>query len=277
MKVCVVQPPYNKADPRLDKTICWEIKSLEGCDSSMDLIVLPEEIEFNDQKNDEEKQTELLDKCAQTARRCNAIVCVNAKRPAGKGLRNTTFIFDRSGNLAGKYYKQHLTSKETTYLDSSYTYEYEPVPIVTIDGIRFAFLTCYDFYFYEYFGCIALEKPDIIIGCSLQRTDPHNIIRLITQYCAYNTNAYVVRSSVSLGEDSDVGGCSMVVSPDSSILLDMGNKVGTAMAEIDPKKKYYKSGGFGNPPCSHFEYMEKGRRPWKYRPARAGGLYGKQH
>ena len=64
-----------------------------------------------------------------------------------------------------------------------------------------------------------------------------------------------------------LGGCSMVVSPDSSILLDMENKVGIATVEIDPKKKYYKSGGFGNPPCSHFEYMKKGRRPWKYRPA----------
>jgi glycerophosphoryl diester phosphodiesterase len=36
---------------------------------------------------------------------------------------------------------------------------------------------------------------------------------------------------------------------------------------IDPSKKYYKPAGFGNPDSAHFEYIEVGRRPWKYRPA----------
>jgi glycerophosphoryl diester phosphodiesterase len=37
--------------------------------------------------------------------------------------------------------------------------------------------------------------------------------------------------------------------------------------DFDPKDKYYKPAGFGNPPSAHYEYIEKGRRPWKYRPA----------
>jgi glycerophosphoryl diester phosphodiesterase len=40
-----------------------------------------------------------------------------------------------------------------------------------------------------------------------------------------------------------------------------------ATADIDPHAKYYKPAGFGNPPSAHYEYIEKGRRPWKYRPA----------
>ncbi|MBQ4145054.1 MAG: hypothetical protein IJD36_00370, partial [Clostridia bacterium] len=32
-------------------------------------------------------------------------------------------------------------------------------------------------------------------------------------------------------------------------------------------QKYYKPAGFGNAPSAHYEYIEKGRRPWKYRPA----------
>ena len=39
------------------------------------------------------------------------------------------------------------------------------------------------------------------------------------------------------------------------------------MKLIDISKKYFKPAGFGNPPSAHYEYIEKGRRPWKYRPA----------
>ena len=45
----------------------------------------------------------------------------------------------------------------------------------------------------------------------------------------------------------------------------MYSQVGIATAEVDVKKKFYKPAGFGNPPSAHYEYIEKGRRPWKYR------------
>ena len=47
----------------------------------------------------------------------------------------------------------------------------------------------------------------------------------------------------------------------------MKSRVGMETVEIDVTKKYYKPAGFGNPPSAHYEYTEKGRRPWKYRPA----------
>jgi glycerophosphoryl diester phosphodiesterase len=46
----------------------------------------------------------------------------------------------------------------------------------------------------------------------------------------------------------------------------MYSKVGISTVEINPKDKYFKPAGFGNPPSAHYEYIEKGRRPWKYRP-----------
>lgn len=45
----------------------------------------------------------------------------------------------------------------------------------------------------------------------------------------------------------------------------MKSRVGFETVEIDPKKKYYKPAGFGNPDAAHHEYIEVGRRPWKYR------------
>ncbi|MBQ5746829.1 MAG: hypothetical protein IIV81_02705, partial [Clostridia bacterium] len=44
-------------------------------------------------------------------------------------------------------------------------------------------------------------------------------------------------------------------------------RVGVESVEIDVRDKYFKPAGFGNPPSAHYEYIEKGRRPWKYRPS----------
>lgn len=139
--------------------------------------------------------------------------------------------------------------------------------MVELEGIRFAFLTCYDFYFYEAFANIARQNVDVIIGCSHQRSDTHLALEILSQNLAYNTNAYVLRSSVSMDENSDIGGASMVVAPNGEILVNLKSRVGMETVEIDPKAKYYKPAGFGNPPSAHYEYIEKGRRPWKYRPA----------
>ena len=59
----------------------------------------------------------------------------------------------------------------------------------------------------------------------------------------------------------------MVVAPTGKVLVNMYSKVGLATVDIDPHEKYFKPAGFGNPPSAHYEYIEKGRRPWKYRPA----------
>lgn len=99
------------------------------------------------------------------------------------GVRNTTHAFDREGNLVGRYFKEHpapsevKTEKEGGHeCDVAYSYEFRAPIVITIEGIRFAFLTCYDFYFYEYFAQIARQNVDVIIGCSLQRTDTHEAL-----------------------------------------------------------------------------------------------------
>ena len=50
-------------------------------------------------------------------------------------------------------------------------------------------------------------------------------------------------------------------------MLNLNIRVGLETVEIDVTQKYYKPAGFGNPDAAHYEYIEKGRRPWKYRPA----------
>ena len=277
MKVCIIQPAYSTDFNNCDKYFEEQLKLLYSCDESMDLIVMPESCDIPCLAKTKEDGVRaykkylpiLMDAVKTTAKRCNAMIFFSGRSEEATGLRNTTYAVNRRGELVGKYFKQHLTPGEVTKtrLDSDYTFEFSEPTVIEMEGIRFGFLTCYDFYFYEAFANIARQNVDIIIGCSHQRSDTHLAIEIFSQNLAYNTNSYVIRSSVSMDENSDIGGGSMVVAPTGKTLVNMYSKIGIATVDIDPKDKYYKPAGFGNPLAAHYEYIEKGRRPWKYRPA----------
>lgn len=280
MKICIVQPSYS-FDKR-DAEKCFEglLSLLDKCDESLDLIVLPEysdilaDVQGKDEFYNAIKRfnSALLKKAKETAARCHALVFVNAGYETENGIRNTTHAIDRNGNVIGRYFKAHPAPSEVKSdaeggheLDVGYSYESASPYILEAEGLRFAFLTCYDFYFYEYFAKIAKENVDIIIGCSLQRTDSHEALSIINKFLCYNTNAHLIRASVSLGEASQLCGCSMVVSPKGEMLLNMENRVGLGVCEIEPKNKHYKPAGHLGSLKSHYEYIEEGRRPWLYR------------
>lgn len=253
---------------------------LEQCDASLDVIVLPE---YSDVPADVKGKAGyydavvkygaiILEKAKETAKRCSAIVFFNAGHQTEKGIRNTTYAINREGEIIGRYFKAHPAPSEVKTdveggheLDVEYSYEYAPPYTVEVEGLRIGFLTCYDFYFYENYARIAREIVDLIIGCSLQRTDTHEALSIINKFLCYQTNAYLIRASVSLGADSKVCGCSMVVSPKGEELLNLKNQVGLGICEINPKEKYYKAAGHLGTLKSHYEYIEEGRRPWLYR------------
>ena len=84
----------------------------------------------------------------------------------------------------------------------------------------------------------------------------------MNRFLSYNTNSYLLRSSISLGDDSKVCGCSMAVSPDGTILMNMKNRAGVEVVNFDEKKKYFKVAGFNGSPQAHYEYVDEGRRPY---------------
>ena len=275
MKVCVIQPEYSLDHSRSDEFFRWELDALDQCDESMDIIAMPEysnvpcyaKTKEQMQQSVEKYTQALLKKASETAKRCNAIVFVSCIHETEAGLRNGTIAFGRDGKQVGTYHKQHLVNSEmyTYELDKDYTWESSEPTIIEIEGIRFGFLICYDAYFYEAFANTARFDPDVVVACSHQRSDSHDALRTMHKFLAYNTNTYVIRSSVSMGENAGVGGTSMIIAPDGTILADMEGKVGMATAEIDPHKRYLKPAGYGNPPDCHHHYVEAGRRPWKYR------------
>lgn len=279
MKVRVIQPEYSVTPSDLDDRYTALCALMYKCDEPLDIIVMPEWCEISAAQTDkkgyfnaiEKYNSDFLHRAKELAKRCNAITFVNCADKAGDTYRNTTHAIDRNGNVIGKYYKAHLAPKEALAekdggigIDDSYSVYDKPYTIV-IEGIKFAFLTCYDFYMYELFPQIARQNVDVIIGCSHQRTDTHEALSLINRFVCYNTNAYLIRASVSLGKDSLIGGCSCVINPKGEVLIDMKNDVGFATCEIDPKEKFYKPAGFNGVKKAHWQYIEDGRRPWLYR------------
>lgn len=276
MKAYVIQPPYSKDVTRSDELFEYKLKLLNSIGDDAEVIVLPEysDVPCATQTLEEtlyyhNKYIDtLLSECKSTAKRLRANVFVNALSNEESGWRNTTYCYNKDGELVGKYFKKHLPPLEADVLklDQAYTNEFSEPYVLELDGVRYGFLTCYDFYFYEAYANIARSNVDVIIGCSLQRSDSHNAIEIMCRHLAYNTSAYVLRSSVSFSEEAQVCGASMITAPDGSVLANLKGSFGVAAAEFDPKKKYLKPAGFGRGDARHFEYIEIGRKPWQYRP-----------
>ncbi len=282
MKVRVIQPAYTFNADDLQKNYEGMVALMEACNEPLDIIVMPEYCDIPAAQNGKaayraaiaKYNAPVMEKAIEMAKRCHSLVFINCAYEFEKGkFRNTTHAIDREGNIVGRYYKAHPAPSEDKSeavggleMDSSYSTPGAKPYVLEIEGIRFGFMTCMDFYMYEEFPQLAREKVDIVIGCSHQRTDTHQALEIINRFLSYHVNAYLVRSSVSLGEDSPLGGCSCVIAPNGDVLVDMKSKAGYETVEIDPKKKYYKEAGFrGESVKPHYEYVDDGRRPWLYR------------
>ena len=280
MKAYIIQPYYSFEEKDLQKCYDGMIALLDTVDKDADIIVLPEYTDIPaacDSKASfhgaiETYNERIKKSAAEAARRCHSLVFFNAADQTETGWRNTTYALDREGNVVYKYYKAHPAPSEVktereggNEVDVSYSYEFRQPDVVEIEGIRFGFMTCYDFYFYENFAPLARQNVDVVIGCSHQRTDTHEALSIINRFLCYHTNAYLLRSSVSLGEESTICGCSAAIAPDGRVLVDMKSQIGVASVTFDPHEKYYKPAGFRGKPKAHYEYIEDGRRPWLYR------------
>ena len=277
MKICAFQPKYPYEESEKKEHIRFLLETLDRCDPSMDLIVLPECCntpgEYGSleafRKAVRENTSVLTEKARETAVRCNALVAINMYAGDPEHPQNSTLLFDRSGKLRYTYRKQHLPYYEEfgKELDAAYTYQYSPVDVAEIDGIRYGFLTCYDAYFNEFIANMARCHLDVILYPSYQRGETEHILKMEAENIAFNCNAWVIRSSVSMGEGCGCGAQTMVVEPDGRVLGCLGQEEGTLVCNIDPKKKHMRANSYGHEEILAQDFVEKRRRPWAYRPA----------
>ena len=278
MRICAIQQPYPYTPAEAPAAVEWLIDELNSCDASLDLIVTPEYSNAPTAFPPGESRKfaracfgKLNDAAVAAARRCNAVVAMGCCAEIGGGLcRNTTRVFAPDGSIAGDYYKQQLVNAEPASrgVDGSYTLVPRPPTIVEVRGIRFGFVTCYDAYFDEYIAHLARRHPDVVLVCSHQRGERHDILEMLNRSLAYHTNAFVVRASVGMGEEKQQGGSSMVVDPSGRVLANSYSRNGKVICDVpDIHWKYMRSDSFGGALIPNDRYIEKGRTPWSYRPA----------
>ncbi|MBQ7045017.1 MAG: carbon-nitrogen hydrolase family protein [Clostridia bacterium] len=260
MKITVVQPPYF-VDNNPDQTIAdFLLSELKNADS--DLIVLPEYSNAGGISDKESllsaipRAEDMLNQASLTARQKCAFVAINVLQQRGGKIKNSTYLFDKNGDTAFIYDKIHLPPSEVSFGIERGNGEC----FCEVNGIKFAFLTCYDVYFNEQIEYIASKKPDIIIVPGYQRGERTDIILAQSKLLAFRANAFVARASVSMNS-SDHGGCSLIASPDGNILKNIGADVGAITAEVDPKYKYMRPAGFGGGMVRNDDFINSGLMP----------------
>jgi predicted amidohydrolase len=260
LKITVVQPPYfmgDKPDEKIAEFLMAELGKVEK-DS---LIVLPEYSNAGGISDAESelaaipRAKEMLQKASLIAKEKGAYIAINVLENRDGSIKNSTYLFDKQGKVAFIYDKIHLPPSEVA-LGIEHG---NGACICELDGIRFGFMTCYDVYFNEQLEYLASQKPDIILIPGYQRGEATDIIRAQTKLIAFRCNAFVAKSSYSMGSDQK-GGCSMILSPDGKILKDMGKKVGSISAEIDPHYKYMRTAGFGGGMIRNDDFINYGLR-----------------
>ena len=261
MRITVVQPPYfvdGKPDEHIAAFLMNELEKVQ----KNELIVLPE---YSNAGGISDMESELaalprakvmLEKAASVAREKSAYVAVNVLEERDRKIKNSTYLFDKNGNVAFIYDKIHLPPSELLLGVERGNGDC----ICELDGIRFGFMTCYDVYFNEQIEYLATQKPDIIIIPGYQRGESTDIICAQTKLIAFRLNAFVAKSSYSMNSD-EKGGCSMIVAPNGSILKNMGKEVGAVTAGIDPKQKYMRTAGFGGNMIRNDEFINNGLCP----------------
>lgn len=261
LTVTVVQPSYfigDHPDARIADFLIDELQKVP-VDS---LIVLPEYSNaggISDAESERKampRAKDMLLKAAEVASKKSAYVAINVLEERHGKIKNSTYLFDKTGKVAFVYDKIHLPPSEILLGVERGA----GACVCELDGIRFGFMTCYDVYFNEQIEYIASKKPDIILIPGYQRGETTDIIRAQTKMIAFRCNSFVAKSSYSMDSD-EKGGCSMIVAPNGKILRDMGKEIGNASTEIDPHEKHMRTAGFGGGMIRNDDFINNGLCP----------------
>lgn len=265
LNITVVQPRYYSGDTP-DEVIAEFLLSEMAAVTQGGLIVLPEYSNAGGLSDSKRELAALpraemmLKKASEVAKDKKAYVVINVLEKRNGEIKNSTYLFDKCGEVAFIYDKQHLPPSEVKLGVTAGNGTGKCACMCEVDGIKFAFMTCYDVYFNEQIEYIAKGKPDIILIPGYQRGERTDIICAQAKLTAFRCNAFVARSSYSMDTD-ERGGNSMIVAPDGEILKNIGKEVGSISVNVDPHEKYMRTAGFGEGLVRNDDFISAGLCP----------------
>ncbi|NGQ97478.1 carbon-nitrogen family hydrolase [Brevibacillus sp. SYP-B805] len=229
MDVAFGQPEQNREKVR------QMVERLEGKET--DLLLLPE---LWDTAYDLERLDEIADDSgaqakallSETARRLNSFVVGGSiAERIGNKVYNTSYVFDRSGALIGRYSKAHLfrLMEEEKYLTAG-----DEVGIYTMDGQPTGSMICYDIRFPEWFRTYALHGVKALFVCAQWPHPRLNHWRQLLIARAIENQMYVVACNrVGDGGNNTFCGHSMVINPWGEIVAEAMQQEEIVTGEID--------------------------------------------
>ena len=178
----------------------------------------------------EDKKGAVCQKIAQKARGLNSYVIYNFSEKANNYYYNTSLLFNRKGEMAGKYRKTHLTMSE---LEDGIVAGNE-LPVFETDFGTIGMLTCWDQYFPEGAKILRQKGAEIIFVPTAGEGGCKSFAR------AMDNGVYLVVSGVNgpvNGEDTNGWLPSRIISPLGNLLAQTNEHLNSAHCVIDLNKK----------------------------------------
>ncbi len=239
MQVCAIQFDIASGDPARNRSEVERfVRSAAGAHPRPDVIILPEmwntaysldNIESLADVDGEPTRSMMSRLSSELA--VNIVAGSIADSRGGK-VYNTTYVFDRRGDVIAQYSKIHLFSlmREGNYLEAGDT----PVA-VDIDGVCCGLIICYDLRFPELARSLAVAGAHVLF-VPAQWPDPrleHWRTLLIAR--AVENQMYVVGCNrVGTGEGACFPGHSMIVDPWGVIAAEAPGVQTVLTSDLDP-------------------------------------------
>jgi deaminated glutathione amidase len=244
--VCQVNSRHDRNENLAAAVALLEQAAMAGAD----LAVLPEYVDYLGPTDTEPKPEPVDGEFAQVfgdaARRLGMWVHAGSFHESGPDAShtfNTSLVFDRSGRLAGTYRKIHLFDVEipgrVSYRESATVAPGTATEIVQIEGVPVGLSICYDLRFPELYRRLAVAGATVlVVPAAFTAHTGRDHWEVLLRARAIENQCYVVAAG-QIGDHEPGRSCygrSMVIDPWGTVLTQVPDHVGLAVAELDPAR-----------------------------------------
>jgi predicted amidohydrolase len=147
----------------------------------------------------------------------------------GESVYNTALVYDRKGEICGKYRKIHLFDA-FGYGESNFLSRGNKPLICELDGLKFGVAICYDIRFPEIFRYYAVEGAQVVFLPAAFFQPNHDHWQLNIKGRALDNTIFVMTSNQT---GKSFVGRSMIANPWGVSVASMGIEEGFYISEID--------------------------------------------
>jgi predicted amidohydrolase len=215
-----------------------------------DVAVLPEYVDYlgpsATEPEPQPQDGEFAASFAEVARRLGMWVVAGSFHETGPEpgrTYNTSLVFDRAGKAAAAYRKIHLFDVDipgrVSYQESRTVAPGQDVVTVDIDGVTFGMSICYDLRFPELYRRLAIAGAQVLLVPAAFTTHTgRDHWEVLLRARAIENQCYVVAAG-QIGDHEPGRSCygrSMVVDPWGTVLAQVSDGPGIAVADLDVRR-----------------------------------------